>query len=158
MPEGDQTPGGEPQLKTIRGGSLRVLRPTALGAVGLPPSRPGLQWYPRGPPLRRCPRLLGTSVQGPATATGPVQPPVLRPFTSSPSSPSIAPPPPTPGHSSGSAHSRPATTVATRPHLPPANIPGSHWLGRGGACKGRGLERRAAGGRRRAGFLLLASW
>lgn len=90
--------------------------------------------------LRSCHRLPSTGVEGPITATGLLQLSGPHPFTSSPSSPSIAPPTQNLRDSSSSTRHRPALAVATRPHLPPANIPGSYWpIRRGRGFGGAGL-------------------
>lgn len=83
---------------------------------------------PPSPPRCRSPE--------PRDYSGPLQPPGPHPFASSPSSPSIAPPPPARPDSRGSARRHPAPAAAARPHLPPANIPGAHW-----PAPGAGLRR-----------------
>lgn len=108
--------------------------PTPAGTVGS--AAPD----PPSPPRCRSPE--------PRDCSGPLQPPGPHPFASSPSSPSIAPPPPARPDSRGSARRHPAPAAAARPHLPPANIPGAHWPAPGAGLRRGGPSWRPAPGPR----------
>lgn len=147
----------------MHGGSLKVISPTASGAVGLPPARPPARpGLPRHRGVRSRPDLAPSvpvsrnrNYSGPAPAAQPAAPHPLT-FQSLHRAAAAGsrtllgqrPPPP----------SSLALAVATRPRLPPANIPGSHWLALGaGLGGGRGLGSTSSS-RRRAASRLLAPW
>ena len=128
----------------MRRGSLRIISSTVSGAAESPiiPASEGAAGSTAiesalASPVRRS-RVDPSPPPPPPRAPPPdPQAPRPHPFFSSPSSPSIAPtlrdPPDSLSCNRHRRRRRPAPAVATRPRLPPANIPSSHWSGAGGA-------------------------